>query len=262
MNEKDDKDSKDASARIVTLEEELPPDESEEILDLTDIHEEAPASIPDEENNSFHVAETIPSDAAEDGPDESYDTTQILREESIDLTELKLDGIQQQLDRLHQDFQSKLKYDRHKDKIIDDLHNELQGYKNNVIKKQIQPIIMDIIKLVDSIRKFIKHHYLNDPMSINPQKLYKFIEDITSDLEDSLFMQGVKPFASDNLVFDPNKQRVVKKNKTLQKSEDKTVAESLYPGYEWNGNIIRQEMVAVNIYSAPPEETRGNSQNE
>jgi len=47
-----------------------------------------------------------------------------------------LDLLVTKLYTLQAEFQSKLKYDQHKDKIIDDLHRELQEYKSDLINKK------------------------------------------------------------------------------------------------------------------------------
>ncbi|HLC16368.1 MAG TPA: hypothetical protein VJL89_09095, partial [Thermodesulfovibrionia bacterium] len=57
-------------------------------------------------------------------------TSHDLVTQAITLITTKLEDIQNNLDNLGQAFQNKLKYDEHKEKVIDRLHNELQEYKN------------------------------------------------------------------------------------------------------------------------------------
>ncbi len=66
-----------------------------------------------------------------------------------DTIEIQLNSIQGHLDRLEKEFQSKFKYDQHKEKIIDNLHKEVQEYKADLIKRLLQPIIMDIIYVIN-----------------------------------------------------------------------------------------------------------------
>jgi molecular chaperone GrpE (heat shock protein) len=148
---------------------------------------------------------------------------------------------------LHE-FQSKLKYDAHKEKIIDALHNELQEYKNDIIKKQMLSVFMDVIKVIDDIRKWLKHYRQQESAARDPMKLFKFLENIPSDLEDIFYWQGAKSFTCEGSSFDPTRQRVCRKIETSVKEQDHTIAESLRPGYEWEGKIIRPEMVALYLY--------------
>jgi molecular chaperone GrpE (heat shock protein) len=163
--------------------------------------------------------------------------------------QVRLNELHHQLENLNHEFQSKLKYDAHKEKIIDALHNELQGYKNDIIKKQMLSVFMDVIKVIDDIRKWLKHYCQQDSGDRDPLKLFKFLESIPSDLEDIFYWQGVKSFTCDGSHFDPTRQRVNRKIETSVKEQDHTIAESIRPGYEWEGKIIRPEMIALYCFN-------------
>ncbi len=85
----------------------------------------------------------------------------------------RLEQIQNQMDHLQQEFQSKLKYDAHKDKMIDNLHKELQEYKGDILKKYLQSMVMDIIQMIDNIRKLINHYHSQDSSESDPVKMLK-----------------------------------------------------------------------------------------
>jgi molecular chaperone GrpE (heat shock protein) len=164
-----------------------------------------------------------------------------------------LDDIQSQLVQLKAEFAGKIKYDEHKDEIIDKLHQELQEYKQDIVKKHILSIVLDVVKVADDIRKWIAYFRSLDVSQRDPVKLFRYLEAIPSDLEDIFYWQGVKPYVNREGVFDPAKQRTIKKITTDDPSKDKTIAKSLRPGYEWEGKVIRQEMVAVYVYEDPQE---------
>ncbi len=164
-----------------------------------------------------------------------------------------LDDIQSQLAQLKAEFAGKIKYDGHKDEIIDKLHQELQEYKQDIVKKHILSIVLDVVKVADDIRKWIAYFRSLDVSERDPVKLFRYLEAIPSDLEDIFYWQGVKPYVNREGVFDPAKQRTIKKISTDDPSKDKTIAKSLRPGYEWEGKVIRQEMVAVYVYEDPQE---------
>ncbi len=158
-----------------------------------------------------------------------------------------VEGLKQHLETLIDEFETKIKVDEHKNKVIDTLHDELQGFREGIIKKHLYSFVTDVIKIIDDIRKF-KNHYDGEPVSEEVvSNLLTFLDSIASDLEDLFAWQGVMPFTCDSPVFDNSRQRVIKKIDTDDPAKDKTVAESLRPGYEWDGKMIRPEMVAVYV---------------
>lgn len=175
--------------------------------------------------------------------------TEIHPEEANHLIVMKIEEVLEQLNRLHKEFQGKLKYDAHKERIIDHLHQELQAYKNDIVKKHVQSLIMDLIKIIDDTRKFTEHYRTKEPSLEDIAKLLDFLDHIPSDLEDILLWQGIKSFAGGESAFDPCRQKVLKKIETIDKAKDKTIAESLRPGYEWDGKVVRPEMVSIYLYT-------------
>jgi molecular chaperone GrpE (heat shock protein) len=163
-----------------------------------------------------------------------------------------LEKIEQEMARIRSEFESKLKYDAHKNAIIDKLHQDLQEYKGDFLKKYVQSIIMDIVQIIDNIRKLVAHYEEQGTDEADPRKLLDIIKGIPSDLEDLFFRQGVKPYVCGGNEFDPSRQRVLKTLTTDDKQKDKTVAESLRPGYEWEGQVIRPEMVTAYVYKEQP----------
>lgn len=160
---------------------------------------------------------------------------------------VKLDSLQEQLNSLQTEFQSKLKYDQHKDKIIDNLHSQLQEYKDNLIKKLLQPMIMDVIHTIDDFNKLISHYQQQEPSHIDSQKLIKLMESVPDELEHLLYRQGVEIFNESETVFNPSRQKVVKTVPTSESAKDKTIAQSVRKGYEWEGQVLRKEMVEVYV---------------
>ena len=168
---------------------------------------------------------------------------------AADSVNFRLNELSVQMNDLLRQFEEKLKYDAHKEKVIDVLHSELQEYKTDLIKKYITGLVMDLIKVVDDARKLATHFKGRELGPEDQPRLIKALEDVAQDMEDVFQVQGVIPFTADDGRFDPAKQRVVRKVDTGEASLDKTVAESLAPGYEWDGKVIRREMVAVYSYN-------------
>ncbi len=165
----------------------------------------------------------------------------------------RLESLGQQISELQREFEGKLKYDAHKDQIIDRLHSELQEYKQDILKKYVLSIVMDVVKVADDIRKWLVYFRSLEVSQRDPRKLFRYLEAIPSDLEDVFYWHGVKPFSSEDGLFDPARQRAIKKIPTEDPNQDKNVAHSIRPGYEWETKVIRQEMVAVYVYQAAQE---------
>lgn len=242
-----------------------PFDESNELpeaLDDTDDEDEArvlpedgdaPADI-DSDHEEYDTDKDVSEDDAM--PPESLPSEELPEiEDAPSIPEYELNDlhhhfetIQAQLVQLRDEFSGKIKYDEHKDEIIDKLHKELQEYKQDIVKKHILSIVLDVVKVADDIRKWITYFRSLDVSQRDPVKLFRYLEAIPSDLEDIFYWQGVKPYSNREGIFDPAKQRAMKKIATDDLSKDKTIAKSLRPGYEWEGKVIRQEMVAVYVY--------------
>jgi len=152
--------------------------------------------------------------------------------------------IEQQLNQLSFEFQSKLKYDTHKDKVIDNLHTELQTYKNGLTDKLLRPIFMDIIEIIDDNKRLIKDLKARGDDG-NPEKIWKLLETIPDDLEDMLYKHGVDVMRSEDGIFNPSLQKAMKILATDDEAFDKRISERLKNGYTWEGRLLRQEVVSV-----------------
>jgi molecular chaperone GrpE len=210
----------------------------------------APVSLQGDENEP--AANEIPEESILNGAapanNEKCDIVDI-----FGILNSKLDSLDGQLGKLQTEFDGKLKYDQHKEKIIDQLHREVQEYKNDLTKNLLRPMIVDIIHTIDDIGKLVNSHKKTPPAELNPQKLIRQMEDISADLEDILFRQGVEAFNSARPEYDAKRQKIINTETTGDQSKDKTVSKRNRDGYEWDGKVLRQEMVSVYIYK--PEDT-------
>lgn len=163
-----------------------------------------------------------------------------------DLTQIEkgVDQLVSQFENLSEEFQSKLKYDKHKEKIIDNLHAELQIHKNGLMGKLLRPVFMDIIEVIDDTRRLMKD--LNEKNAEDSaSKVMKYFSQIPEDLEDLLYKHGVDVVRSTEDSFNPSSQKVVKTLPTKDPQLDKKIAKRLKNGYSWEGKLIRHEVVNV-----------------
>ncbi|NOY68719.1 MAG: nucleotide exchange factor GrpE [Deltaproteobacteria bacterium] len=159
-----------------------------------------------------------------------------------------LGAIDEKIGRLSDLFETKINVDSHKNKVIDNLHEELQTFREGIIKKQFYSFVTDVIKVIDDIRKFKRHYDDMPPTAENMDSALNFLEGIASDIEDLFSWQGVVSFRCDECSLDTGRQRVINKIECDDPALDRMVAESIRPGYEWDGRVIRPEMVSVYMY--------------
>ena len=167
-----------------------------------------------------------------------------------DINENSIDNckVLEEIIKLREEFNEKLKYDKHKEEMIDDLHNQLQQYKDNLVLKSYKPLVLDIISLIDSHNKkvdILKNQSIN---KLNSLKLLKNIEDFSEDLQDMLIRQGVEMFRSEGKVFDGLIHSPATTIETDDISRDKMIANTLKPGYILDDKVIKKEVVEVYSY--------------
>lgn len=157
--------------------------------------------------------------------------------------------ISEQIRELTLQFESKLKYDEHKNKIIDDLHHALQEYRQGFLQKYLQRVFIDVVKIIDDMRKFASHYNNSSASDVPVEKTLKFITNTASDIEDIFAWEGIAPYTCQGESLDASRQRVVDKIETDDPARDKTIAWRLRPGYEYEGRVLRPELVNIYVFS-------------
>jgi len=154
---------------------------------------------------------------------------------------------------LSQLFVRKIETDRHKEKLFDQMHQELQQYKNDLLDSLTRSMEGDIIKLIDDIEKTMEH-YRSQPFSDdNYRKLLSLFEGVETDLTDLLYRHGIEPYTQEGNQVVVGRQKILATVPTTEPSRDKTVAVRHAKGWEKNGKVIRPERVSVYLYT--PEES-------
>jgi molecular chaperone GrpE len=147
-------------------------------------------------------------------------------------------------------FEDKLKYDSHKDKVIDELHRELQEYKRGLLKNLLKPLALDLIAAIDGNKKLIAS--LRKAENAPADKLWQVIEGYHEELASILYRQGIEAFAEAG-AFNPGRQKILRVLPSADPAQNKQIAATVAQGYEWDGQILRQEL--VNVYKYQGSET-------
>lgn len=157
-----------------------------------------------------------------------------------------------QLSGLQKLFDKRIMHAEYEDRIIDQMHSELQKYKEDMYSQLIRPILLDIIEVRDSIMR-IAATYQKKPDGEQdiPNKTFS---DYSYDLQDILEKNNVEIYRSNaGDAFTPIRQKVVKKEITHDEGLHGKIAESLSSGYSYTGRVISAEKVSVFYYEKAEE---------
>lgn len=220
FSDEEPKENKDINPSVIETEESL---KTENVVKTTDINEE---------NTAF----------VEKVEEKQIDTFESSQKESIINPELAL--IKELIVDLSAQFESKIKYDKHKEEIIDKLHSENQAFRNDLYKKLILPLVNEIIFMLDDYSILFKKHSESNLNEVDVPKLLKQFGSISEDLENLLYKNGIDVCSVEGEQFDSSKQKVIKTIPTDDPLKDKTVCEKLKKGFVLDGKIIRMEHVS------------------
>jgi len=151
-----------------------------------------------------------------------------------------LEGITAKLGALEQQFSRRFAYDVGKEKILDKLHAELQGYKSDLYAKLTKPIFHDIAVVLDDLRK------MSIGLNEQAQEPAALLVSIADSLICTLDKYEVTPFSSaPGSKYQATTQRMVRVQPTQDAALVGHIAQSVSPGYVRGGQIIYPEKVTV-----------------
>lgn len=151
------------------------------------------------------------------------------------------------IDDLNKLFIEKIQYSEHEKRIVDQMHAELQKYKEDMYAQLIRPILLDLIEIRDSI---IRLRSIYQEKAEGEQDIpNKIFSGYAFDIQDILEKNDVMIYqTSIGETFVPVKQKAIKKTATDKKELHGKVAESISSGYAYNDRILSAEKVAVYYY--------------
>lgn len=200
----------------------------------------------------------ITEECVEENPEENQEETNAIQKtedteqeknEPDEENEL-LQEINAKVDHLTQLFTKKIQHTAHEEKIVDQMHAELQKYKDDMYSQLVRPILLDMIEVRDSILR-MSNVYAEKPEKEQSIPLRVF-RDYSYDIQDILEKNNISIyFSEEGDEFNPIKQRALKKVKTPVEELHGKIAESMSSGYEYLGKPISPEKVSVYVYEKP-----------
>ena len=247
----------------MNLFDELPPQSEEPVSEETALEEPAPQmeQLPQEAPQTAEpppTEEPVPEEPVQPeecpAPEEpsQADEEQNMVQETLDRMAETTSQISGQLESLSELFQKRIMYAAHEEKVIDQMHKELQRYKEGLYAQLVRPILLDVIEVRDSIMR-VGAVYRAKPEGEQaiPNKTFS---DYAYDLQDILEKNSVEIYRSQpGDPFSPMRQRAVKRIATAEEALHGKVAESLSCGYGYDGRVLSAEKVSVYAYEKPAE---------
>ena len=158
------------------------------------------------------------------------------------------------VDRILRAFDEKLRYDQSKQQVIDRQHDELVGYRSDLVAQAGRPFIYGMIHHHAEIGKLLAA-VRNDPAAeMLSAKVCELLESLLEDVEDVLGENGVVAYRAEaSEPFDPARQTVVGKVlPTTDQQSSGTIAACLGPGFERDGRILVKARVSAYRYEPSP----------
>jgi molecular chaperone GrpE len=167
---------------------------------------------------------------------------------TLELIQSLVEGLQ----ALQQSFDSKIKYDTSKERIIDSLHHELQDYREGLHFQILRPIFFDLIGMHDDLTNLLKHNSANMDENDVATKLRRSLISFQETIESVLEHHGVIAFAEVSDRFVAQRQRAIRTEIINDSSKDRLICERVRKGFEYEGKVLRPETVVIYKYVESP----------
>lgn len=161
----------------------------------------------------------------------------------------QLESLQQAMAALQETFDTKIAQDQYKDKLFDNMHQELVRYQNGAVEKIVDTMALDIIQLVDSVRSSLRIYEKKDPTEENYKKMLRVVKGIIEDLQDILYRQDIEAYRVDGHTVDVRRQKIIQTMPTDDPAKDNLIAVRCADGYERRGKVFRPERIKIFKYT-------------
>lgn len=170
--------------------------------------------------------------------------TDLLSEETQgELTEILL-NTREQCQMVEQLIRNQIEV---KDNLINRLHDELEGYKQDATDRFVEQLMKAVISVRSSMKKNMGSEQWQELSAEELRREYGYVLD---DLTDLLEMQNVDEYVSEpGDEFDASIQKAIRTEATDVPGLDKKVKESLSSGYKKDEKVIITERVVVYRYT-------------
>lgn len=216
--------------------------------------EAEPEPIPTCDDHSDRLAEQIAQAAKQAQEAQEAQAAQVaLQLEKLEALAQAQEQMIARIESLDSLFNARIMHTDHEEKIVSQMHKELQKYKEDMYAQLVRPILLDVIAVRDSIMRMAATYLAKPEGEQNiPNQTFA---DYAYDLQDILEKNNVEIYRSKTGEdYTPIRQRVIKKVPTQEEALHGKIAESLSCGYSYNQKVISAEKITVYIYEKPVQE--------
>ncbi len=200
----------------------------------------------EQENNTSEIKEgLIPAEEDTQEADNSEVEEPAGTQEEEACSDEADDRLYQKMCDLEELFKERIAYDEHKNALFDKLYDDKKKYENDVIASVTDPIILEVIHVIEEIRAQMKK-IPGEANQENYDRLKKRFAGIPQRLEDLLYEQNVEPYSVEGDVPDMKQQKVINAVETEENDLGGKIAERLTCGYKKGNRIIKPER--INVY--------------
>ena len=152
------------------------------------------------------------------------------------------------LQQMTKQFQERIAEDGLKQKLFDDINEELANYRSGFVDNAMLSLVRDVISLIDSMTRSLKTFEGKEDTGESRGKLMKLFDGVITDLTDMLYRQGIDPYEMPGGDVQVPRQKVITTQPAPNPGLDKKIAARLAPGWEKGGRVIRPEHVSAYLY--------------
>ena len=157
------------------------------------------------------------------------------------------------VERILAAFEDKLQYDAHKQKVIDRLHEELQGHRADLVEQAARPFIVGMVRHHAEIGKVLAAVRDAPAGEVSPAQFCELLEGLQDDVEIVLSDNGISAYRAEvSEPFDAARHSVRKTVPTDDATRARTIASCTGPGFERNGKILVKARVSTYRFEPEP----------
>ena len=142
-------------------------------------------------------------------------------------------------------FDAKIRFDQSREKMVDALHKELQGYREDFAFRLIHPMINALINLHDDLGRLLDYQQPDEDPAKEAARLRQSISVLQDVIEGALEQEDVQPFQEESSLFNGQRQRPTSIEPTNNPELDKHIYRRLKKGFLYKQKILRPESVTV-----------------
>lgn len=205
----------------------------------------------DEESNEEITIQTVQNHTAKEktlDAEISNEEQESSGEEQIESLMKLCQQLSRQISSMEELFKKRIRYTDYEEKIVSQMHIELQKYKDDLYSQMICPIFADVIEVREFILNKTAEYYQNAGND-SEDFLKKNFDYLSELLKNVLEKNNVEIYQSEcGELFDPKKHRIVKKEKTDDQTLHGKIVKRKSCGYRYCGKVIYTEKVMVYSY--------------